>query len=97
MKEEKGIIHQGWGAHLRCPVFTPVHFSPRDEGSSEYICLWKGRESLSPNFNTFQDPTHQFHKIGRLVSGTLYIIAIPALLHMQAELIPRKFLHFLKV
>ncbi len=50
MKEEKGIIHQGWGAHLGCPVFTSVHFSLRNEGSSEYIWLWKGRESLSPNF-----------------------------------------------
>jgi hypothetical protein len=61
---------------------------------SAYVYV-KGRESLSPNFKTFQDPMHQFHKIGILFSGTLYIIAIPALLHMQAELIPWKFLHFL--
>ena len=40
---------------------------------------------------------HQFHKIGILFSGTLYILATPALLHMQAELIPWKFLNFLKV
>jgi hypothetical protein len=46
MKEEKGIINQGWVAY----VFTSVHFRLRNEGSSEYICLWKGRESLSPNF-----------------------------------------------
>ncbi len=72
-------------------------FGLRVEGSSEYIRLCEGRESLSPNFKTFQEPRHQFHKIGRLVSGTLYILAIPALLHMQAELIPWKFLHFLKV
>jgi hypothetical protein len=85
------------GAYLRCPVFTTVQFSLRNEGSSEYIGLCEGRESLSPNFKTFQDPTHQFHKIGRLVTGTLYIIAIPALLHKQAELIPRKYLLFLKV
>ncbi len=85
------------GAYLRCPVETSVQFSLRDEGSSEYIRLCEGRESLSPNFKTFQDSTHQFNKIGRLVSGTLYIIAIPAQLHMQAELIPWKFLHFLKV
>ena len=74
-----------------------VQFSLRNEGSSEYIRLCEGRESLSPNFKTSQDPMHQFHKIGILFSGTLYIIAIPALLHMQAELIPWKFLHFLKV
>jgi hypothetical protein len=61
-------------AYLRCPVFTSVHFSLRNEGSSEYIRLCEGRESLSPNFQTFQDPRHQFHGIGRLV---LHSIADP--------------------
>jgi hypothetical protein len=37
MKEEKGIRHHGKGAYLRCPVFTTVHFSLHNEGSSEYI------------------------------------------------------------
>jgi hypothetical protein len=32
-----------------------------------------------------------------LVSETLYLLATLALLHMQVELIPRKFLHYLKV
>jgi hypothetical protein len=59
MKEEKGIIHRGEGAFLRCPVSSSVHFSLRNEGSSEYIRLCDGRESLSPNFETFQDPRHQ--------------------------------------
>ena len=72
MKEEKGIIHWGEGAHLRCPVSTTVQFSLRNEGSSEYMCLCEGRESLCPNFQTFPDPRHQFHGIGRLVSGLLF-------------------------
>ena len=72
MKEEKGIIHRGEGAHLRCPVSTTVQFSLRNEGSSEYMCLCEGRESLCPNFQTFQDPRHQFHGIGRLVWGLLF-------------------------
>ena len=72
MKEEKGIIHRGGGAYLRCPVSTSVHFSLRDEGYSEYIRFCEGRESLCPNFQTFQDPRHQFHGIGRLVSGLLF-------------------------
>ena len=50
MKEVKGIRHGGGGAYLRCPVFTTVQFSLRDEGSSEYIRVCEGRESLSPNF-----------------------------------------------
>ncbi len=50
MKEEKGIRHRGKGAFLRCPVSTAVQFSLRDEGSSEYICVCEGRESLRPNF-----------------------------------------------
>jgi hypothetical protein len=37
MKEEKGIRHRGEGAYLCCPVFTTVHFSLGNEGSSEYI------------------------------------------------------------
>ncbi len=72
MKEEKGIIHRGEGAHLRCLVSTTVQFSLRNEGSSEYMCLCEGRESLCPNFQTFQDPRHQFHGIDRLVSGLLF-------------------------
>ncbi len=50
MKEEKGIRHRGEGAYLRCPVSTTVQFSLRNEGSSEYICVCEGRESLRPNF-----------------------------------------------
>ncbi len=46
----KGIRHGGGGAYLRCPVFMTVHFSLRDEGSSEYIQVCEGRESLRPNF-----------------------------------------------
>ncbi len=97
MKEVKGIRHRGRGVYLRCPVFTTVQFSLRDEGSSEYICLCEGREILSPNFQTFQDPRHQFHGIGRLVSETLYLFATLALLHIQAELILGTFLLSLKV
>jgi hypothetical protein len=96
----KAIIHRGVGAYLRCPVSTSVHFSPRNEGSSEYIyvCVKGKRESLSPNFKIFQDPRHQFHGIGRLVSETLYLLTTTlALLHMRAKLIPWKFVHSLKV
>jgi hypothetical protein len=39
MKELKGMIHRGEGAFLRCPVFTSVQFSLRDEGSTEYNCV----------------------------------------------------------
>jgi hypothetical protein len=39
MKEEKGIIHRGRGAYLRCPVSTAVQFSLHDEGSTEYMCV----------------------------------------------------------
>jgi hypothetical protein len=92
MKEVKGIRHRGRGAYLRCPVFTTVQLSLHDEGSSEYICLCAGREILRPNFQTFQDPRHQFHGIGRLVSETLYLFATLALLHIQAELILGTFL-----
>ena len=50
MKEVKGIRHGGGGAYLSCPVFTTVQFSLREEGSSEYIRVCEGRESLWPNF-----------------------------------------------
>jgi hypothetical protein len=96
MKEVKGIRHRGRGVYLRCPVFTTVQFSLRNEGSSEYICLCEGREILSPNFQTFQDPRHQIHGIGRLVSETLYLFATLALLHIQADLILGTFLPSLK-
>jgi hypothetical protein len=79
------------GVCLRCPVFISVHFSLRNEGSSEYIRLCEGRESLSPNFQTFHDPRHQFHGISTLVSETLHPLATLALLHM----IPWTFLHSL--
>jgi hypothetical protein len=81
------------GVCLRCPVFISVHFSLRNEGSSEYIRLCEGGESLSPNFQTFHDPRHQFHGISTLVSGTLHPLATLALLHM----IPWTFLHSLNV
>jgi hypothetical protein len=44
MKEVIGIRHGGGGANLRCPVSTSVHFSLRNEGSSEYIQVCEGRE-----------------------------------------------------
>ncbi len=44
------------GAYLRCPVSTSVHFSLRNEGSSEYIRLCEGRERLRSNFQTFSGP-----------------------------------------
>ncbi len=53
MKEEKGIRHRGEGAYLRCPVSTSVQFRLCNEGSSEYICVCEGRESLRPNFFKF--------------------------------------------
>ncbi len=96
MKEEGDNTSREEG-YLRCPASTSVHFSLRNEGSSEYIRFCEGRENLSPNFQTFQDPGHQFHGINRLVSETLYLLATLALLHMQSELIHWKFLHFLKV
>jgi hypothetical protein len=40
--------------------------------SQWYIRLCEGRESLSPKFQTFQDPRHQFHGISRLVSDLLF-------------------------
>ena len=39
MKELNGIIHEGEGAFLRCPVSNSVQFSLRDEGSTEYMCV----------------------------------------------------------
>ncbi len=74
MKETRDNTSGGGGLYLRCPGFTSVHVSLRSEGSLEYIRLCEGRESLSPNFQTFQDPRHQFHGIGRLV---LHSIADP--------------------
>ncbi len=56
----KGIIHRGVGAYLRCPVSTSVHFSLRNEGSSEYIGSCEGKERLSPNFQTFMEPRNRF-------------------------------------
>jgi hypothetical protein len=55
MKEVKGIRHGGGGAYLRCPVFTTVRFSLRDEGSSEYIQVCEGRESKG-EFLNFKGP-----------------------------------------
>jgi hypothetical protein len=74
MKEEKWIIHRGWGAYLCCPVSISVHFSLRNEGSSEYICLCGGIESLSPNFKTFKDPRHKFPETCRLASNPFIIL-----------------------
>jgi hypothetical protein len=39
MKELNGIIHEGEGAFLRCPVSNSVQFSLRNEGSTEYMCV----------------------------------------------------------
>jgi hypothetical protein len=50
MKEVKGIRHGGGGAYLRCPVFTTVQFSLRDEGSSEYIHVWRTMTLLRHTF-----------------------------------------------
>ncbi len=83
------------GGLLTLPgLYTTVQFSLRNEGSSEYICLCEEREILSPNIRTFQDPRHQFHGIGRLVSESFCSLA---LLHIQAELILGTFLPSLKV
>ncbi len=49
MKEVRGNTSRE-GAYLPYPVFTSVHFSLRNEGSSEYILVWEGRENMSPNF-----------------------------------------------
>ncbi len=52
----KGIRHGGGGAYLRCPVFTTVHFSLRDEGSSEPVLLnVYGAPEMIPR-NEFRQP-----------------------------------------
>ncbi len=49
MKE--AMDNTSWGGVcLRCPVFISVHFSLRNKGSSEYIRVCGGRESLRSNF-----------------------------------------------
>jgi hypothetical protein len=59
----------GRGANLRCPVSTTVRFSLRNEGSSEYIHVWEGGESLSPNFKLLR--TLGF-KSTELIPQTIY-------------------------
>ncbi len=66
---KKGIIHRGGGGYLRCPVFTSVHFSLRNEGSSVYIRVCEERERawarilelFTPhiNFAIFSQKNHQ--------------------------------------
>jgi hypothetical protein len=77
MKEEKGIRHRGEGAYLRCPVSTSVQFSLRNEGSSEYICVCEGRESLRLLFltalPTLLPPLNAFLLL-------LFLTALPTLL-----------------
>ncbi len=56
MKEERDKTSRGGGLPALPAVSTSVHFSLRNEGSSEHILLCEGRESLSPNFQTFLEP-----------------------------------------
>jgi hypothetical protein len=51
----KGIRHGGGGANLRCPVYTTVHFSRRNEGSPEYIRVRRERKP-EPEFSNFLGP-----------------------------------------
>jgi hypothetical protein len=54
----KGIRHGGGGANLRGPVYTTVHFSLCNEGSSEYIrvtCVRRERKP-EPEFSNFLGP-----------------------------------------
>jgi hypothetical protein len=57
------------------PTSTSVHFSLRNEGSSDYIRLCEGLESLSPNFITFE-PRHQFRYFFSKKIITLKIILL---------------------
>jgi hypothetical protein len=51
MMEVKGIRHRGGEpTYAAGCMFTTVQFSLRNEGSSEYIRVCEGRESLRPNF-----------------------------------------------
>jgi hypothetical protein len=52
MKEERDKT-SSVGAYPRCPVSTSVHFSLRNEGFSENIRVFEGRESLIMNFLNF--------------------------------------------
>ncbi len=44
------------GVCLRCPVFISVHFSLRNEGSSEYIRCVKGERAWARIFKLFMTP-----------------------------------------
>jgi hypothetical protein len=83
------------GAHLRCPVSTSVQFSLRNEGSSStYVCV-KGERSCAQIFELFRTQGINSTELVdwfRVCSFVGY-----SSLHMQAEMIPRKFLHSLKV
>ncbi len=85
-----GFLH-GWGIERdktwgggglpTLPSLNLSTFQPSHRGFFRvHTSMCEGRESLSPDFQTFQDPRHQFHKIGRLVLETLYLFAILALL-----------------
>jgi hypothetical protein len=62
----KGIIHREGG-----PTYAA-------RSQYRYIRLCEVKESLSPNFQSFQDLRHQFHGIDRLVSETLYLLTTHA-------------------
>jgi hypothetical protein len=89
-KGRKGYYIEGGGGEgtdgPMMSVSTSVHFSLRNDGSSEYICLCEGLESLSTNFQSFQNPRHQFHGIGRLVLETLLSSCYTRTTNKQAEL-----------
>jgi hypothetical protein len=72
MKEERDNTSGGGGLPTLPGLYLST-FQPSQRGFFR-VHLCEGRESLSPNFQTFQDPRHQFHGIGRLV---LHCIADP--------------------
>jgi hypothetical protein len=47
---ERDKTSRGGGLPTLPSLYTSVQFSLRNEGSSEYICVCEGRESLRPNF-----------------------------------------------
>ncbi len=90
-----GIIHRGGGSYLRCPVFTSVHFSLRNEGSSVYIHVCEGRErawarilkllTSGINFGIFSQKNHHakdycfITSTPTIVDSILCIFSIPGI------------------
>jgi hypothetical protein len=66
-------MHNRCHRHINRFTFTLTLFPvPTSVLQSTYVCV-KGERDLRLNFQTFQDPRHQFHRIGRLVSETFYL------------------------